>query len=205
AAPGKRGLGNGLGLVRRILGLGVDQDHFKRRVLEYALEGLRLDEPHRKHRRMQHQRDAERKLQGAQGTERGGEFHGAAGGAALSASFMSTAMAIGPATASSSSSAACSAASAAAAPAAALSGLSRRSISVPLTSSVISSISPRRSLMRAPRGRPWAPSTGSTSGSDSARTRKLPPGPSLMTLASISVMPFCSRYLSVQKRSMPAW
>ena len=58
----------------------------------------------------------------------------------------------------------------------------------------------RLTRTRAPRGRPLAPMTGSTSGRSSARTR-----PSLKTVAVSSVMPCWPRYLSVQKRSMPAW
>src|SRR5690606_21901596 len=123
-----------LGLFRPFLRLGVHQNDFQRRVLEHALEGLGVNEANRKHGRVQRQRDTERELQGGQGAKRGGDFHGA-GGVTLSVSFMSTAMAMGPATASSSPS---SSVASSPAPVAWASGLSRRSISVPLTSSVIS-------------------------------------------------------------------
>src|SRR6185369_12270958 len=52
AAAGQRGLGDGAGLVRFFVGLGVDQDHFQRRVLEHAVEALGVDKAHRQQDRM---------------------------------------------------------------------------------------------------------------------------------------------------------
>ena len=75
APAGQRGLGDGLGLVRAFAGLGVDQDDFERRVLEHAVEALRVDEAHREQQRVQGDRYAQRDLQRGEAQEEGGDFH----------------------------------------------------------------------------------------------------------------------------------
>ncbi len=75
APAGERGLGDGLGLVRAFAGLGVDQDDLERRVLEHAVEALRVDEAHREQQRVQGDRYAQRDLQRGEAQEEGGDFH----------------------------------------------------------------------------------------------------------------------------------
>jgi hypothetical protein len=104
--PGHVGLGNGLGLVGALGGLGIDQDHLQRRVLEHAVKALGVDKAHREQGGMHGHRHAQRDLQRAEGGRKESGFHGAGLSVLarrLSASFTSTAMAMGPATASSSS------------------------------------------------------------------------------------------------------
>ena len=105
AAAGQRGLGDGLRLVGLLVGRGVDQDHLQRRLLEDAVEGLRVDEAHGQQRGMHDDRHAERDLQRAEVAQ----VHVLGLSAVIrarprcaSVSVRSTAMAIGPATSSSS-------------------------------------------------------------------------------------------------------
>src|SRR5207237_2435842 len=152
AAAGERGLRDRVSLVGPLVHVRVDEDDFERRVLEHAVEAFGVDEAEGQKHRMHGERDADRDLQGAELAQ----VHEAVfwlSTAELSAvSFTSTAIAIGPATVSSSAS---SSSSPTAAP-----GRSSRSTIVPLTSSVIRSISPSLTRTRAPRGRSAPPSTG---------------------------------------------
>ena len=69
AAAGQRGLGDGLRLLGLFVGLGVDQDHLERRVLEHAVEAFGVDEADRQQHRVDGDRNAERDLQGAEGLQ----------------------------------------------------------------------------------------------------------------------------------------
>jgi hypothetical protein len=48
----QRGLGNSFGLVGTLVRLGVDQDHFERRVLKHAIKAFRVYETHRQQSRV---------------------------------------------------------------------------------------------------------------------------------------------------------
>jgi hypothetical protein len=164
----------------------IDQDDLERRVLEHPVETLRVDETHGQQGRMHGQRGAQRQLHGAESAQLhepglsppGGEHRPRFGHIDRNRDRAGHDLFVVVLASSS-------------APAAL-----RRHHVQPLDHRAGHVQRDRRRLAqrtrtRAPRGRSCAPITGNTSGSVSARTRY----PSLNTVATSSVMPFCSRYL----------
>ena len=62
---GQRVLGNDLRLVRLLVGLGVDQDHFQGRIFKHPFEGLWVYKPHRQQRCMHRNGYKQGNLEGA--------------------------------------------------------------------------------------------------------------------------------------------
>jgi hypothetical protein len=64
ATPGQIGLGDGLRLDGGLVGAGIDQNHFQRRVGQHPLEGLRVHEAQGQDAGMHGQGQTQRHLQG---------------------------------------------------------------------------------------------------------------------------------------------
>ena len=62
-------LRDGLRVLHLLVGVRVDQHHFERRVLEHAVEALRVHDADGEHRGVHEDGNAQRDLQGAQGLQ----------------------------------------------------------------------------------------------------------------------------------------